>query len=107
MDFIEVYEGVLSAEACRALIDRFEASGQAQRGSTAGGVDLALKDGWDIQLDDSPGWADACQQLNSAVQSGLAAYLRRYAHAALAPLQLKMRQPPASWSVSTPSTSPR
>ena len=90
-DFIEVYEGALDAAACRALVERFERSDQAQRGATGGGVDVALKDSWDIQLDASPGWADARQQLNDAAVRGLRQYLRRYAHLALAPLQLKMK----------------
>jgi hypothetical protein len=92
-DFIEVYDGAIDAPACRALIERFERSGQAQRGATGGGVDVALKDSWDIQLDASPGWADARQQLNDAAVRGLRQYLRRYAHVALAPLQLKMKDP--------------
>ncbi len=92
-DFIEVRDGALDAAACRALIERFERSGQAQRGATGGGVDVALKHSWDIQLDSSPGWADARQQLNDAAVRGLRHYLRRYAHVALAPLQLKMKDP--------------
>lgn len=91
-DFIEVYDGTLEAGACRALIERFEAGGQAQRGQTGGGVDVSMKDSWDIQLD-QPGWADARQQLNDAVLRGFKHYLRRYAHVALAPLQLKMQDP--------------
>jgi len=90
-DFIEVYQGALDPAACRALVERFERSGQAQRGATGGGVDVALKDSWDIQLDAAPGWADARQQLNDAAVRGLRQYLRRYAHVALAPLQLKMK----------------
>ena len=91
VDFIEVYDNALSLESCQALIERFERSGQAQRGATGGGVDVALKDSWDIQLDASPGWIDARQQLNDAAARGLRHYLRRYAHVALAPLQLKMK----------------
>lgn len=91
-DFIEVYDGALAAAACQALIARFEASGQAQRGQTGSGVDITMKDSWDIQLD-QPGWGDARQQLNEVVLGGFKQYLRRYAHAALAPLQLKMPDP--------------
>ena len=91
VDFIEVYDNALSPASCRALIDRFEQSGQAQRGATGGGVDVSLKDSWDIQLDSAPGWVDARQQLNDAAVRGLRQYLRRYAHVALAPLQLKMK----------------
>ena len=90
-DFIEVYDNALDAASCAALIERFERSGQAQRGATGGGVDVTLKDSWDIQLDSTPGWIDARQRLNDAAVRGLRQYLRRYAHVALAPLQLKMR----------------
>ena len=93
-DFIEVYDEVLDAASCRALIERFEASRLAQRGQTGSGVDISLKDSWDIRLDEHPSWADVKHQLNNAVLGGLKRYLRRYAHAALAPLQLKI-QPPA------------
>ncbi|WP_198937782.1 2OG-Fe(II) oxygenase [Pelomonas sp. KK5] len=93
MDFIEVYEGVLAPEACAQLIGRFDAAGQAQRGSTGGGVDVSLKDSWDISLDTASGWADVRQQLNDAMLKGFTHYLRRYAHVALAPLQLKMQKP--------------
>jgi hypothetical protein len=90
-DFIEVYDNALDAASCAALIERFERSGQAQRGATGSGIDVTLKDSWDIQLDSTPGWIDARQKLNDAAVRGLRHYLRRYAHVALAPLQLKMR----------------
>jgi hypothetical protein len=89
-DFIEVYDDVLDAGTCQALIARFEAGGQARRGATGGGVDVALKDSWDILLDEHPAWADARQQLNEAAFACLRHYARRYPHVVLAPLQLKM-----------------
>lgn len=92
-DFIETYDDALDASTCRALIERFEASGHARRGETGSGVDLTLKNSWDIRLDEHPAWADAKQQLNAAVFAGIKRYLRRYAHAALAPLQLKLPDP--------------
>lgn len=92
-DFIEVYEDALGAETCRALIARFEASGQAVRGETGGGVNVKLKDSWDIRISGRQDWVDAEQALNMAVLAGLKRYLRKYAHAALAPLQLQMPDP--------------
>ncbi|MFT7722127.1 MAG: 2OG-Fe(II) oxygenase [Roseateles sp.] len=92
-DFIEVYDGALSPEACRALIARFQASPHVQRGETGSGVDLAMKDSWDIAISRHPEWADACAQLNDAVLGGFRHYLRRYAHLALAPLKLQVRRP--------------
>ena len=89
-DFIEVYDGVLDGATCRALIARFEASGVAQRGQTGSGVDVTLKDSWDIPLNAHPAFADVKQQLNEASLTGLKQYLRRYAQAALAPLRLQL-----------------
>jgi hypothetical protein len=92
-DFIEMYDGALDAATCRALLDRFEASGQARRGATGSGVDLTMKDSWDIGLDQAPGWTDVRERLHQALLPCFAHYLRRYAHVALAPLQLKMQDP--------------
>ena len=92
-DFIEVHDDALDAATCRALVERFERDGRAQRGATGSGVDTSMKDSWDIALDRSPDWADARQALDVAAACGMCRYLRRYAHVALAPLQLKMRDP--------------
>jgi hypothetical protein len=92
-DFIEVYDDALDAATCQALIARFEASGQARRGATGGGVNVSLKDSWDIGLDEHAAWADARQALNEAAFAGLRRYVRRYPHAVLAPLQLQMPDP--------------
>lgn len=92
-DFIEMYDGALDRATCQGWIQRFEASGQAQRGQTGSGVDVTMKDSWDIQLDRTPGWSDVSLGLNGAVLAFFKQYLRRYAHVALAPLQLKMQDP--------------
>lgn len=89
-DFIEVYDGALDAATCAALIGRFERSGEARRGATGGGVDLALKDSWDIRISGSAAWRDAEQALNLAVFRGLAAYVRKYRYALIAPFSLKL-----------------
>ncbi len=92
-DFIEVYDHALEPAACAALLGKFEASGQARRGQTGSGVDVTMKDSWDIQLDSSPGWADTVARLHQCLLPCFADYLRRYAHVALAPLNLKMQDP--------------
>lgn len=89
-DFIEVYPDVLDRAACAALITRFERSGSAQRGATGGGVDLKLKDSWDIRISAQPAWKDVEQALNLAVFSGLAAYIRKYRFGMIAPFSLKL-----------------
>jgi hypothetical protein len=93
MDFIEVYDDALSPAACAALIERFHASPHVQRGATGSGVDVALKDSWDIGISSHAEWTDACAQLNDVVIAGFRHYLRRYAHLALAPLKLQMNRP--------------
>lgn len=92
-DFIEVYDNALEAGACRALIERFDTSGLARRGLTAGGVDVSVKDSWDIHLNEQPGWADAQQRLIDAVLAGFKRYLRRYAHVALATSRFQIAPP--------------
>jgi hypothetical protein len=92
-DFIEVYPDALDAVACHRLVERFEASGLAVRGETGSGVDVSLKNSWDIRLAEHPAWADAVAQLNAAVVGGLKRYLKQYAYALLAPLQLKLPDP--------------
>jgi len=89
-DFIEVYDDALPAAHCRSLIERFEASGVARRGETGGGVDVSIKDSWDIALHEHPGWSDAQQLLNDAILAGFKRYLRRYPHIALATSRLQM-----------------
>ena len=91
-DFIEVYDDALAAASCRALIERFEASGLARRGETGGGVDVSIKDSWDIPLHEHPGWSDAQQMLTDAVLAGFRRYLRRYPHIALATSRLQLPQ---------------
>ena len=89
-DFVELYDNALDISNCRKLIDRFEASGHARRGETGGGVEVSLKNSWDIPLHLNPGWSDVEQMLNDAVLTGFKRYLRRYAHAALAPMRLQI-----------------
>ena len=92
-DFIEVYENALSPEVCHTLIQRFEHSGQAIRGETGSGVNLRLKNSWDVRISNRPDWADAERALNLAVLDGLRHYVRRYPHTVIAPLQLQMPDP--------------
>jgi len=92
-DFIELHENALTPAQCAALIDRFERSVEAVRGQTGGGLDLKLKDSWDITISGKPQWQDAEAMLNSAMLRGLLRYVRRYPQLLLAPMQLKRRLP--------------
>jgi hypothetical protein len=89
-DFIEVYDNVLDPAICATLIRRFGASGEAVRGATGGGVDLKLKDSWDIHISGRRQWQDAENALNAAMMTGLMRYLRKYPYTLLAPLSLSM-----------------
>ncbi|BDU19369.1 2OG-Fe(II) oxygenase [Dyella sp. GSA-30] len=89
-DFIEVYEDALSAAQCAALIDAFEASGQAVDGQVGGGVYPQLKRSSDITISGKPGWRDNEVTLNLAMLAGLTAYLRRYPYTLIAPLMLQV-----------------
>jgi len=90
-DFVEVYDNMLDASICRSLIDRFDASRQARRGEAGGGVDLTVKNSWDIPLHLHPGWSDVQQVLNDAVLAGFKRYLRSYAYAALGAMRLQVK----------------
>jgi hypothetical protein len=92
-DFIEVYDGALDAAACAALVRRFDISGEAVRGATGGGVDVKLKDSWDIHISGRTQWQDAERALNTAMMTGLMRYLRKYPYTLLAPLSLSMPDP--------------
>jgi hypothetical protein len=87
-DFIEVYDGALDAQVCRELIQHFEASDKVVRGRTSGGLNTRMKDSWDLAVNAHPEWKNAVGLLNSAMLRGLMAYLRAYAHLALAPTAL-------------------
>ena len=90
-DFIEVYPDAIDRATCTALIERFEASGAATPGRAGSGVDVAVKNSWDITITGKPPWADAERALNLAMLDGLKRYLRTYPYTLLGPLWLKMR----------------
>jgi len=92
-DFIEVYEDALDARVCRELITHFEASDKVVRGATSGGVNLRLKDSWDLDLSRHPEWKQAENLLNTAMLRGLVAYVRKYTYLALAPTALFRKTP--------------
>ena len=89
-DFVEVYEDALSAAQCAALIEAFEASGQAVAGQVGGGVYPQLKHSSDITISGKPAWRDSEVALNLAMLAGLTAYLRRYPYTLIAPLMLQV-----------------
>lgn len=90
-DFIEVYEGLLSPQQCRLLIERFEASDALVPGQVGGGVFPELKHSSDLCISAHPDWLELEKLLNGAMLRGLLAYLRRYPYTLIAPLMLQMQ----------------
>lgn len=92
-DFIELYPNAVDPAVCAALIERFKASNRKLRGSTGGGVDLSLKESWDITLDGHEEWQDAANLLNTAMLTCFKEYLRKHPYTAIAPMSLRMPDP--------------
>lgn len=92
-DFIEVYDDALDADSCARVIQRFDSSGKATRGEVGSGVDVKLKDSWDIRITDHVEWRDVVVRFTHAVMAGFKRYLRKYPHAALAPLHMQVPDP--------------
>ena len=92
-DFIEVFDGMLDAATCEALVNRFKASDTVSRGKTGNGVETAIKNSWDIGISRRPEWADAEKLLNDAMMRGLIRYLRIYPYTILGPVWLKIKNP--------------
>jgi len=92
-DFIELSPALLDAASCAELIERFEASGKAVRGHTGGGLDVTLKDSWDLCIDDHPEWRSVVNLFNTAMMQALMRYVRKYPYTALAPIALRTPDP--------------
>jgi hypothetical protein len=79
-DFIEVYERVLSAELCRDIVLRFQASPDVRPGRTGGGVDEGLKSSRDLPISEFPEWAKIVARVWRDTDQALLAYARKYPH---------------------------
>lgn len=88
-DFIETYPAALAEHDCQTLVRQFEASGQAVRGKTGGGVNTRLKDSWDICINDYEQWSGAVNLFNTVMMRCLIAYVRKYPQVVIAPLFLQ------------------
>lgn len=92
-DFIEVYTEALDAGTCRRLVERFDASGQAERGHVGSGVDTSLKDSYDILISGRPEWQEAEALLVRAAAEGVKQYIRKYPFALIGALSLRLPDP--------------
>jgi hypothetical protein len=77
-DFIEVYDGALTAAQCEQIVARFEASDKVVRGRTGNGVDTSKKDSYDLTISQHQEWHDVANLLMAAVQQGLRHYVDKY-----------------------------
>ena len=92
-DFIEVYDGALTADACAAIVRGLQASPALQPGRIGSGVFPELKRSRDLALRGQPEWASVEAALNQVVFAGLLAYVRRYPQVLIAPLMLQQPGP--------------
>lgn len=92
-DFIEVYPDALDGATCRQIIERFEASGQAERGRIGSGVDTTLKNSYDIYLSGRAEWRDVEILLVRTAAKGVKQYVRKYAFALIGALALRTTDP--------------
>ena len=90
-DFIEVYPGAISGADCARAIAQFNASNQAVRGATGSGIDVKLKDSWDIDINGGGDWQWLKDLIETAALNGVCAYVRKYPYTLLAPLALKRK----------------
>lgn len=77
-DFIEIYDGALSAADCQAITARFDASNKVMRGRTGHGVDVSKKDSYDLTLENQGDWADVNRLLADTTLKYLHDYMRKY-----------------------------
>lgn len=89
-DFILVLDDALDADACRQLVEQFEASSDLSRGRVGGGVHVELKDSHDLTITGRPEWRQLEGVLNAAMLRGLVAYARRWPHVLIAPVMLQV-----------------
>lgn len=78
MDFIEVYDNVLSDEQCQQLIQRFESDQRKHEGRTGNGVDKKKKNSIDLTISDHEDWQETVQQIQINLFEPLCEYMRKY-----------------------------
>jgi hypothetical protein len=77
-DFLEIYDGALSAEQCAHVIARFNVSDKVVRGKTGQGVDTKKKDSYDLTISQHQDWNDVSNMMMQAVQKHLQEYMNKY-----------------------------
>jgi hypothetical protein len=85
-DFIEVYPNALDPAICKDFIDRFEKSGEAKRGQVGSGVDIKLKNSYDITVTGKPHWRDVNGVIQQVAFQGFQKYIRKYPFQLIGPM---------------------
>ncbi|WP_223787640.1 2OG-Fe(II) oxygenase [Marinicella meishanensis] len=91
--FIEIYDGALSAEFCQQCIHKFEQSKEQHKGRTGHGVDPIKKHSSDITITQSADWQAEIQHLQQVVLQGLIQYIRKYPFALVGSIALQVQTP--------------
>lgn len=92
-DFIEIYPNALDAAVCGNLIERFETSGEAARGQVGSGVDIKLKNSFDITVTGKPQWRDVNSMLQQVAFMGFMQYIRKYPYLFIGPMAAQYLDP--------------
>jgi 2OG-Fe(II) oxygenase superfamily len=77
-DFIEIYDGALDANLCDEIIAHFESCGQKVQGVTGSGVNLAMKDSFDINISRADNWKPLHDRVMESVTEYLFQYIKKY-----------------------------
>jgi hypothetical protein len=92
-DFIEVHDGVLDAQSCQDIIQRFNKSPHVQRGRTGHGVDVTKKDSYDLTLNLHQDWSPTLQMLLEKSFPPLKLYLRKYLYTLIGAVSPSVKDP--------------
>lgn len=77
-DFIEVYDDALNAELCDEIMAYFDACGQKEQGVTGGGVNLEMKDSFDINISRAANWKPLHDRVMESVTEHMFEYIKTY-----------------------------
>ncbi len=76
--FIRVVDGVLGAELCRRIIERFETDDARRPGVTGRGVEPDKKLSIDVMISDRPQWADLVREVEDALKPAIVGYINDF-----------------------------
>jgi len=77
-EFISIYESAIATELCDTIIKRHQKSNEVARGKTGQGVNLHLKDSFDVTMINNPNWQDLQQQLIEQTYQHIRDYIQRH-----------------------------